>query len=498
MSRTFSHVVAALAILGIAYHADAGGRRLQSSSQLLHTAVPLRDSPQPTGIPSRNRINLLDRDLATSWSVEENKFKNIKWCAELGTCTYGTPVVAHGRVFVATNAKFGKGYKAALMALRESDGKFLWQIVHDYPDPFSAYVRTAGGMVSTPAIDDRSLYYVTAAGEVICAASALGKVAWRYDMMKELKVVPCTPPCFLDHLPLGSPLVVGDLVFVITGNGRDDDEKLMPNAPSLIALQKQTGKLVWQSNLPGDNIMEGQWSSPTFAVVNNVPQVIFGGGDGVVYGLEPESGRLIWKCKCNPAAKKKEMNDVENYIVGAPVVVGDRLYVGLGHTDYPKPSRSSYFLCLDITRRGDVSFMSYDAKSSGNKNYALVWAFGGPIEPRPEKGRRAHFGSTSSTAAIHDGLVYISEKNGYLYCLDANTGERYWAHDLKDVVYGSPYWVDGKIYLGTESGDVCIFAHGKTKRLVATIEMDDMMQSSPTAANGVLFVMTKSKLYAIK
>ncbi len=96
------------------------------------------------------------------------------------------------------------------------------------------------------------------------------------------------------------------------------------------------------------------------------------------------------------------------------------------------------------------------------------------------------------------GLYTLVEYNGYLHCLDVNTGERYWMHDLDDNVLGSPYWVDGKVYLGTDGGNVWIFAHGKTKRLIANIEMDNMIQTSPVAANGVLFVMTKSKLYAIK
>ena len=46
----------------------------------------------------------------------------------------------------------------------------------------------------------------------ICADIADGKTLWRYDMMKELKVIPY-------HMGNCSPLIVGDLVMVITSNG---------------------------------------------------------------------------------------------------------------------------------------------------------------------------------------------------------------------------------------------------------------------------------------
>ena len=56
-------------------------------------------------------------------------------------------------------------------------------------------------------------------------------------------------------------------------------------------------------------------------------------------------------------------------------------------------------LCLDITKSGDVSLKSYDAKAPINKNSALIWAFGGPIQPPPKKGPQTYFSSTVSTAA---------------------------------------------------------------------------------------------------
>jgi len=86
---------------------------------------------------------------------------------------------------------------------------------------------------------------------------------------------------------------------------------------------------------------------------------------------------------------------------------------------------------------------------------------------------------------------------GFAYCLDARTGKKYWEEDFKSAVWGSPYWVDGKAYFACDQGDVFIFTHGKEKKLLGKIEMEPSIRSTPVVANGVLYIMTNSQLYAI-
>src|SRR5262249_6666079 len=104
---------------------------------------------------------------------------------------------------------------------------------------------------------------------------------------------------------------------------------------------------------------------------------------------------------------------------------------------------------------------------------------------------------TLSTAAVHDGLAYISEEAGYLHCLDAQTGQKYWEHDFKAGVWGSPYYVDGKIYQCAEDGTVVIFEASKKYKVIGQMDMEELIHGTPVVANGVLYVATKSKLYAI-
>ena len=57
------------------------------------------------GTPDRNMVSNM-KGLPTTWDVKTKK--NIKWVAELGSQTYGNPVVANGMVFVGTNNEAAK------------------------------------------------------------------------------------------------------------------------------------------------------------------------------------------------------------------------------------------------------------------------------------------------------------------------------------------------------------------------------------------------------
>src|SRR5262249_53363729 len=154
--------------------------------------------------------------------------------------------------------------------------------------------------------------YVSNRCELCCAdvngdGNGKARFHWKLDMIKELGVFPC-------FLALGSPLVVGDLVFTGTGNGVDetaDPWKLpAPDAPSFIAVNKKTGKVVWKDSSPGKNVIEGQWSSPVFADARGRPLVIFPGGDGWLYAFDAvKPDKFVWKFDCNPRSAKANPNN---------------------------------------------------------------------------------------------------------------------------------------------------------------------------------------------
>jgi outer membrane protein assembly factor BamB len=85
-------------------------------------------------------------------------------------------------------------------------------------------------------------------------------------------------------------------LFIGTSNGRTENhEKLpAPKAPSFLAVNKTTGKVAWQDASPGENILHGQWSSPSLGPVDGTMQVFFPGGDGWLYGFNARTGEKLW------------------------------------------------------------------------------------------------------------------------------------------------------------------------------------------------------------
>ncbi|MFQ5638798.1 MAG: PQQ-binding-like beta-propeller repeat protein [bacterium] len=444
------------------------------------------------GGPDRNMVSG-ETGLPSEWDPESGL--NIKWTAQLGSQAYGNPVVIGGKVFVGTNNQAErnpklKGDRGVVMAFRESDGELLWQAAH--PKLASGRVNDwpLQGICSGPFVEDERIYYVSNRAEVICAdtegyydgendgpytneknTSKIDEdIVWRFDMIDELDVFP-------HNLATCSPLVVGDLVFVVTANGVDETHINIPSpdAPSFIALNKKTGELVWEDASPGENILHGQWSNASYGVIDGVPQVIFPGGDGWLYAFVPETGKLLWKFDCNPKDAVWELGGAgtRNNIISTPVVWDNKVYIGVGQD--PEHGESiGHWYAIDAAKRGDIT------------GTGKVWHRG-----------NEDFNRTMSTAAIHDGLMYIADLPGFVYCWDAKTGEEYWKYDAFAAIWGSPYYADGKVYIGDEDGDVAVLKAGKKMELLAEINMDNAVYTTPVAKNGVLFISNRSKLFAV-
>jgi outer membrane protein assembly factor BamB len=102
-----------------------------------------------------------------------------------------------------------------------------------------------------------------------------------------------------------------------------------------------------------------------------------------------------------------------------------------------------------------------------------------------------------STVAIYNGLLFIADLAGYLHCLDVTTGKPHWTHDLLAAVWGSPMVINGKVYIGDEDGDVSVLEASAAKKLVAETNMGSAIYSTATPANGTLFIVGRSRLWAL-
>jgi len=456
------------------------------------------DWPMWGRCPSRNAAST-EIGIPAEWKTGIIK-RNVKWIARLGTQTYGSPAVSNGRVYVGTNngGRFrphSRDDKGCLLCFDEKDGKLLWQATHDKLPTAEVNDWPEAGIASTPYVDGDRVYYVSNRCELVCADvqgfydnENDGPLAnekfteiqdadliWILDMIGELDVFPHV-------LATSSPVGAADLVFVCTGNGVGEEYETIPppvpapQAPSLIAVDKKTGHVVWQRNDPGTNLLQGQWSSPAYGVVDGVPQVVFGGGDGWCYSFAPKTGELLWKFNLNakdavwgPGGR----GGTKTFIVATPVIYDDKVFLGGGNQP-PYGEGPGRLYAIDATQRGEIT-------DSGR-----VWFVGG-----------SDFGRTVSSVVIADGLLYAVDVPGYLYCLDVQTGRRHWRYDLEADVWGSPIVVDGKVMLGNIDGDLHVLKHGRTLEPLATNDMRHSTYTAPAAANGTLYITTSRRLYAI-
>jgi len=106
-------------------------------------------------------------------------------------------------------------------------------------------------------------------------------------------------------------------------------------------------------------------------------------------------------------------------------------------------------------------------------------------------------GRSISTVAVADGLVYAPGYDGRLHCVDARTGKAVWVHDARGMVYGSPLVADGKVYYGTDRRDLWVLAAGRTKKVLAHIDLGAGMSNTPAAAAGRLYIASDGTLYAV-
>ncbi|MCH7689406.1 MAG: PQQ-binding-like beta-propeller repeat protein, partial [Planctomycetes bacterium] len=243
-------------------------------------------------------------------------------------------------------------------------------------------------------------------------------------------------------------------------------------------------------------------------------------------------GKLIWKFDMNLKASKWNLfgRGDRNNVLATPVYYEGRVYIASG-SEPEHGEGSGRLCCIDPTKTGDVSSelavdkdgkplahrrlqavnTSQGEKAIPNPNSGLVWEFGGKSEEEYDKQDfldQMH--RTISSVAIHQGLLIVPDISGAVHCLDAETGKKYWTADMFEEIWGSPLIVDDKAYVFSKDGVVAIFP--LTRDAAKAVKKDgDFLEplvqfdwnsegcySSPSFANGVLYICTQSNLYAIQ
>ncbi len=450
--------------------------------------------------------------------------KNIKWVADLGTQSFATPIVSGGRVLIGTNNEKPRdprhsGDRDVLLCLDEKDGHLVWQLVvpkisEDEHDPYLDWPKV--GFASPPTVEGDRAYVLTNRGEVVCldmkgmadgndgpykdeSAHMVPRgfaplqpgptdadIVWICDLVKEAGV-------HIHDQVQGSVLIDGDLLYVNSCNGVDDTHRRIrsPDAPSLVVIDKKTGKLVAADDEKiGPDVFHCTWSSPSLGEVNGARLIFFCGGNGICYafealkGVPPEAppGQLL-KLKRfarydpDPEAPKTDVHqyvgnrrESPSVIMGMPVFVDGRVYLAAG---------------------GDLW---WGKKQSWLKCFAVK---PGEITPADEAWSYPMSRESCCTPAVYDGMVFAADCGGTVHCVDARTGKALWTYKANGDFWASPMVADGKVYIGTRRGQFIVLGATRELHVLSTVGLHDPISGTVTAANGRLYVATMTHLYAV-
>lgn len=442
--------------------------------------------------------------------------QNLQWSVPLGTETHSTPVVAGGRVYIGTNngqprdAKH-EGDRGVLMCFDESDGRFLWQLVcpKREDDPFLDWPNS--GVSSPVTVEGERVYLVSNRGEVLCLdARGLANgndgpstdegvhmalrgappmtpgpldadVIWRFDLTAGAGI-------YSHDAAHSSILIRGRYLYLNTGTGVDNTHKKIrtPDAPSLVVIDKVTGAFVARDNEHiAPRIFHSTWSGPSMATVNGRELIFFNGGDGIVYAFEPVaeaekqdtvlSLKKLWQFDPDPTAPKENVHrynsnrrESPSNFYGMPVVVDGRVFIA-GGGDIFWGKNEAWLKCVDVRGGQPRELWSYALDKH-----------------------------VLSTPAVRDGLAYVADCGRKLHCVEAATGRGVWVQEVTGEVWSSPLVADGKVYLGTRSGEFVVMAAEREKKVLATLNLGAPISATATAANGALYVATMNRLYKLK
>jgi len=383
-----------------------------------------------------------EKNLPVRWSATEN----VRWKVALPDRGNSTPIVWGSRVFL-TQAIEKEGI---VICFDRASGKQLWQsgVPHNQKDE----THKANPYCSASPVTDgeRVIVWFGSAG-VVCYDFD-GKEVWRRDLGNQRH----------EWGYAASPVLYENLCLLNFGPGERS---------FLIALDKKTGKTVWQIDVPPSQPKErtdgfagktdgyvGSWSTPIIVNANRRDELIVSFPEQV-RGFEPHTGKELWFC-----------NGLNPLIYTSPIY-GDGVVVAmggfLGTTVAVKPGG-----------QGDVTATQ------------RLWQ---------TTRTRSRLGS----GVVHAGHVYILNTEGIAECIELKNGKTIWEERLKGRAATSESWssmvlAGDKIYIPNQSGETFVLRASPKFEVLGVNPLDgELTNASLAVSDGELFIRTHGSLWCI-
>jgi outer membrane protein assembly factor BamB len=310
------------------------------------------------------------------------------------------------------------------------------------------------GPRSTPSVDGELVYCMGANGILSCLNAASGKLTWSADMGD-----------FGGQIPkwgyAESPLVDGNKVICTPGG----------ETGTMLALDKKTGKKVWQTK-PITKEIDGEESMPAKAHYSSVLPVNWNNRRQyiqltvlAVIGVDSESGEVLWQSDWpgRVAVIPSPIFDNGDVFVTSGYSIGSKL---IRIDDGNEPTQVWFSKNMQNHHGGVIQIGDYFYGSSDKKGFICQDRASGDLKWYEKKIKKG-------SVAYADGLFYhVQEQDGQvlLFKADENGREVLGKFKLspqttrrnpKGKIWVHPVISDGKLYLRDQEIVYCYDIKGK-------------------------------------
>jgi outer membrane protein assembly factor BamB len=385
-----------------------------------------------------------ETNLPVRWSATEN----VRWKVPLPDRGNSSPIVWRDRVFITQAIE--KENRLTVICLNRANGKVLWQSGTTYSEKHPTHESNPYCSASPVTDGERVIAWFGSAG-VYCY-DLNGKELWRRDLGKQ------------NHQwgYAASPIIDGDSCFLNFGPGE---------RTFLIALDKKTGKTVWQVDVPPvqpkertdgfagqKNGVIGSWSTPITINVRGRDELIVSFPEQV-RAFDPKTGKELWVC------------DGLNPLIYSSPIYGDGVVVAMGG-----------FLGTLVA-----------VKPGGNGNVTATHRLWKRERNRNQLG----------TGVIHEGYFYVLDTPGIAECLELKTGKVMWEERVRGVSPNHESWSSmilsgDKVYILNQSGDTIVLRASPKFEIISVNSIGNELTNSTLAvSDGEFFIRTHENLWCI-
>lgn len=389
--------------------------------------------PEGTGVSE-------ERGLPLRWTETEN----VRWKVPLPDRGNSTPVVWGNRIYVTQAIE--KENRRTLMCFDRRDGKLLWQKGTVYTEKEPTH-GTNPYCAASPVTDGERVIASFGSAGLFCY-DMNGNEMWRRDFGKQIHI----------WGNAASPMLHENLCVLNVGPGENT---------FLVAVDKATGKTVWQVEEPGGKSglrspgdreeWVGSWSTPIVVRAGNRPELIMTFPNRV-RAFEPGTGKELWTCHgLNPLVYTSPLHE-DGIIVAMGGFNGSSLAVRVGGS-------------------GDVT------------QTHRLWQI-----PRTKQ----RIGS----GVISRGHIYIHNDPGIAECFELTTGKLVWEERLtgkgpKNDSWSSMVLSEDKLFVVNQSGDTFVLRASPKFELLNTNSLGETTMASLVPSDGEFFIRTYQHLWCI-